>query len=162
MPSGVSASPQGLRWPDSRGLPRTPQKPDGGTASMAPGASPNSRASPGKPAQGRLGSGQTAGPRVRDGVTFFGVETGAFTGTHPEHTYEAPRTSPEGPLRTAPHSGTRRAPMHSGTPRVSHTRTCAHTQGGDRRLWGLRQRGISLWLPDSVGRRLDPSWGEAL
>lgn len=161
MPSGVSASPQGLRGPDSRGLPRTPQKPDGGTASMAPGASPNSRASPGKPAQERLGSGQTAGPRVRDGVTFFGVETGAFTGTHPEHTCEAPalvQRGPSGPLPTQAHARLRCTQAHP----AFHTLAHVHTQGGDRRLWGLRQRGISLWLPDSVGRRLDPSWGEAL
>lgn len=38
MPSGVSASPQGWRWPDSRGLPGSPQSLTGECGLHARGA----------------------------------------------------------------------------------------------------------------------------
>lgn len=59
--------------------------------------------------------------------------------------FRSPYTSPEWPLETTLQSGTRGAPMHSVTPRVSHTRTCAHTHThrAERETSGLRQGGFS-------------------
>lgn len=83
-------------------------EPDGGAASTAPGGSPNSRSRWG-------GGGRRASP-------FFGVETGAFMGTHPECTAEAPALVPSG-------SPGRSSPRHTQSCTHSHTCTCTRGAG---------------------------------
>lgn len=87
MPSGVSASPQGLWWPDSRGPLGSPPEAQlwGGTASKG-SWEPVQAAEP--PRGGPLGldaalegrAGQTAGPRAP--LTFFGSGDGVLSQAH--------------------------------------------------------------------------------
>lgn len=139
MPSGVSASPQGLRWPDSRVLPRIPQKPGAGadTASKGPGGTPpaaelaGSLLGPGRTLEGQ--AGQTQVPGDRGASDFLWKQMGCFQACtlhmlpKPWHWFRAPP-------RPAPSSGTHGAPRHSVAPRVSHSHTLAHTQAGQETL----------------------------
>lgn len=165
MPSGVSASPQGLRWPDSRGgLPRTPQRPGRGRAlrPRALGGVPSRRA--GRAAcSGQGGSGGAggtdAGPRGRGASDLLWKRMwGAFR--HAPCTCSRNPGTGSGP---APHSGTHGrggAPRHSVAPRVSHSHALAHTQAGQEETWGLRQRLLCCRCPAMWGGGSAPP-GEA-
>lgn len=104
-------------------------------------------------------AGQTAGPRVP--LTFFGsgdVLPWRTPIRAPPHTLlETPQVR-SGP-GTALQSGTHRAPMHSAAPRASRARSCAHTQGRNRRLWGLRQGGFSAVVAQQCGEEARPLLG---
>lgn len=152
MPSGVSASPQGLRWPDSRGrLPRIPQRPGrgAGTASKGPGGTPSSRA--GQAAcSGQAGLWRGRRDKRRSqGTGGLGLSLeadGVLSGMHPAH---APETLAlvQGPLPTQAHTGLRGTQSHP----EFHTVTRLHTHRRDRRLWGLRQRLLCCSCPTMWG-----------
>lgn len=83
------------------------------------------------------GGGRRASP-------FFGVETGAFVGTHPECTAEAPALVPSG-------SPGRSSPRHTQSCLHTLAHVCVHTQGGGRRLRALRQRRLGYRCPTVWG-----------
>lgn len=101
-PSGAFDSPQGQWWPDSRGPPRIPSEAQGGGAASKGPLGPPQAAGIHQGPPLRLGealegqAGQTAGPRVKDGLGLsLEEETGCFHRhtpcMHTVHASTAPR-----------------------------------------------------------------------